>query len=235
MKKFDFLDTFRGILTLSVIFTHTNTGVFVLHGFYLGVIGFFLLSSFLLTYRLLVQYEKAVTYHEIFKITINYFITRLFRIYVPFISFLLMLRVLVYFTNIQKQQKPIWTFMILEKTGGHLWTMPIEIRFYFMVPIIAFASSRIGHKLNFCIAVLLMVIIGTMDHHGYLIEKDQVELRPKKFIDNLPIFLNGSFLAYVYKTLDKTRWFDGSLVGKQKILRQSTTVIFYTLFLAGAR
>ena len=60
MENFEFLNSFRGLLSLSVIIFHVNPDSFKLvHGVYFGVIGFFILSSFLLTYRLIIQYEQA--------------------------------------------------------------------------------------------------------------------------------------------------------------------------------
>jgi peptidoglycan/LPS O-acetylase OafA/YrhL len=76
-KRFDCLDSWRGTLVLSVIFSHTKELGFRSIGCHMGVMGFFSLSSFLLTYRLIKQYENA-NLKDIIKYTINYAITKYF-------------------------------------------------------------------------------------------------------------------------------------------------------------
>ena len=59
---FEFLDGFRGVLALWVLVHHLglqgDLKYFDLTGYYIGVVGFFILSSFLLTYRLLCQFNE---------------------------------------------------------------------------------------------------------------------------------------------------------------------------------
>ena len=59
---FEFLDGFRGALALWVLIHHLelrgDLKYFYLTGYYIGVVGFFILSSFLLTYRLLCQFNE---------------------------------------------------------------------------------------------------------------------------------------------------------------------------------
>jgi len=109
-KRFIFLDSFRGICALVVMLIHTNGGTRQIktngllskhdnmfdsilgfsmnysHSF--AVNGFFILSSFLLTYRLIIDYSKANTLvHNILMTTFKFFIRRFFRIYIPVVFF----------------------------------------------------------------------------------------------------------------------------------------------------
>ena len=89
----DFLNGYRGTLALWVFIQHCldhadlgcdyiyfkNTGVLV------GVVGFFLLSSYLLTYRLLEEINEKKGYKNTILIFTKYLIRRFFRIYIPFV------------------------------------------------------------------------------------------------------------------------------------------------------
>jgi peptidoglycan/LPS O-acetylase OafA/YrhL len=56
-------------------------------GIFVGVIGFFILSAFLLTYRLIIDYERAPDIRACLFKTAHYFIRRFFRIYLVFVLF----------------------------------------------------------------------------------------------------------------------------------------------------
>ena len=65
---------------------------------------------------------------------------RLFRIYIPYIIYFILYK----YVFKREKNKTIFNAMILDNWGRvtHLWTMPIEIRYYFLIPIIAFVSSK---------------------------------------------------------------------------------------------
>ena len=140
LKNFDFLDSFRGLAAISVVIGHSffhYEGFSFVSGFYFGVISFFLLSAFLLTYRLIIQYEAA-NYHirSILQVTVNYFITRFFRIYATLVIFCLIYGVLEYLIFGDTNQWGIlygtimlnrWTILIDAKQHGHMWTIPVEV------------------------------------------------------------------------------------------------------------
>ena len=138
LKNFDYLDTYRGLCAVSVIIGHSNgfLGEFkIISPFYFGVVNFFLLSSFLLTYRLIIQFENAALNRaSILQTIINYFISRFFRIYVPVWAYLL----LCYPIEIYILKRTVYldisveNMVIMDKdhfTGlyGHLWTIPVEV------------------------------------------------------------------------------------------------------------
>ena len=105
VKIFKFLNSFRGLCALTVVIAHSHCCAFKLNNddFYiltyfldtitnfvqtLAVNGFFILSSFLLTYRLIIDYSKANTLvHNILLTTFKFFIRRFFRIYIPVVFF----------------------------------------------------------------------------------------------------------------------------------------------------
>ena len=95
VNRFDFLDGYRGLLCLLVIMQHSqgfyslsgDYEIFKRVGLYVGVSGFFILSSFLLTYRLLIEFQKASNTAQSLLVFIKYSIRRFFRIYVTFFLF----------------------------------------------------------------------------------------------------------------------------------------------------
>lgn len=92
VSRFDYLDGFRGFLAILVVFQHSQSDfdlnndykLFISVGNFIGVSGFFALSSFLLTYRLLKDFDKAKSAREECLIIFKYAIKRFFRIYVTF-------------------------------------------------------------------------------------------------------------------------------------------------------
>ena len=115
-----------------------------------------MLSSFLLTYRLCMEYQKAQNLKEILHTTLNYVIRRFFRIYVTVFIFIAFI------------QEPFYRFFILRAStfeqsmpylslfGGYLssnhppfrdligalWTVQVEIKFYFILPFICLPVSE---------------------------------------------------------------------------------------------
>ena len=142
-KNFDFLDSYRGLAAISVAFSHAifHLGDFpIMDGFYFGVISFYLLSAFLLTYRLVIQYDSAgFDIRFIIRITINYFITRFFRIYVTYVIFCFIYGVLEYLIFGDTDQVKILIGAVLlnkdyilsnNNRHGHLWTIPTEVKLF---------------------------------------------------------------------------------------------------------
>ena len=141
LKNFDFLDSYRGLAALTVFCHHTGFSLglgIVYNGGWFGVPAFFQLSSFLLTYRLIVQYKKLQLneWRSYLKITLRYCIMRFCRIYLTYFIFCVYLvlyeqwilnnkydlrnRFLALITTLNIQT-------ISSETTGHLWTLPLEV------------------------------------------------------------------------------------------------------------
>lgn len=94
LNRFNFLDGYRGSLALVVIISHScqSPESMILANFSqkYAISGFFLLSSFLLTYRLLNDFYKKKSY-KIFAI-LQYLIRRFFRIYIIYVLFVLLVK-----------------------------------------------------------------------------------------------------------------------------------------------
>jgi peptidoglycan/LPS O-acetylase OafA/YrhL len=91
-NRFDFLDSLRGLAAYSVVLEHSKLFFenfdWLTDGVFFGLVVFFVLSSFLLTYRLIIQYEAAnYSTLAIVKVTLSYFVMRFFRIYLTLVAF----------------------------------------------------------------------------------------------------------------------------------------------------
>jgi peptidoglycan/LPS O-acetylase OafA/YrhL len=99
--RFKFLDGYRGFCALLVVMNHmvhftplkNDYQIFYENGFYVGLVGFFILSSFLLTYKMINDFYKLRDQKAYMKlkcsiiIVKNYLTRRFFRIYMPYLIF----------------------------------------------------------------------------------------------------------------------------------------------------
>jgi len=136
-EKIDFLDGFRGTLAIWVLMMHSSSDLNInkyFHGTgaYIGVPCFFILSSFLLTYRLLNQFNNDKNnYKDNILIIIKYFIRRYFRIYIPFVILAALIKGVpsirfaggLHSSDFGSFFDLITSKYIYGKVYGHLWTI----------------------------------------------------------------------------------------------------------------
>ena len=165
----DFLNGFRGLCAFLVIAQHSHGTLgtdevntlmhHILNAGHLttsmALPGFFLLSSFLLTYRLMAELLAANSsansskYANIGKILSKYFIRRFFRIYLVFVVFCTIIKV---FPWINGGISPFadWKHLVsLTFSMGdpnHLWTIPVEINYYFFMPVVCLLVLAVDFK-----------------------------------------------------------------------------------------
>jgi len=163
--KFEHLDSLRGLLCLNVVLIHAGQlmpvqSIFLKQYFdktlVFAVPGFFLLSAFLLTYRLLLELfnYKSTELKQIVKLLAKYAIRRFFRIYPLLVIFIVFIKCLIFASPQDAQfyvginKTSFLKLVLLDPTmgGSHLWTIPIEINYYFIIPFIClilfFCSKR---------------------------------------------------------------------------------------------
>ena len=166
LKRFDFLDGYRGLMAWSVVLEHfvgfnNLVGDYeIVHrfGVFTGVTGFFILSSFLLTYRLLTELQNAKSIKEVFLIIAKYFIRRFFRVYAVFFIFSFANQYILENLKCPNRAKfnSVYDLVTLGNTGSnHLWTIPIEIKYYFLIDIKSVAK----------IMMMMLNIYFNMSYH----------------------------------------------------------------------
>lgn len=177
ISKFYFLDSFRGFLAFTVALSHFGSQAdkmwttFVMFGPNVGIFGFFVLSSFLLTYRLLLEFvalfhisDKNI-YSKIkllIACVIKYTIRRVFRIYPMFIFIFILVKygpsygVYPFTRGLYQFPKNTWHVLLLINTGYSLpWTIHVEMTYYIYIPFICLFAMLCGKKYRFIPIVLL--------------------------------------------------------------------------------
>ncbi len=220
VKIFKFLNSFRGLCALIVVIAHSHCCAFKLNNedFYiltyvldtitnfvqtLAVNGFFILSSFLLTYRFIsdlsnLKEQKDFEKKRLLSIIFKYLVRRFFRVYVPFFifSFLAM-------QEFKNWKYSIWLDLITLRNIGHnhLWTIAPEIKYYFILPFICLPVIYIKFKWSLIFMILSLFSINFLNIHWNLFNLNYIEGGwgdPElNFRLSLPIFLNGSLIAFI--------------------------------------
>jgi peptidoglycan/LPS O-acetylase OafA/YrhL len=211
-NNFDFLDGYRGFLVLTVIAHHFDLYFEIINGigYRIGVLGFFMLSAYLLTYRLLIDFDAVATHRDRFIIILQYFIRRLFRIYLPFIIFWTVFRVYIpsYIGGLALHRaytEHYWDGLFLQFNHwpAHLWTIPVEIKYYFLIPVICLIVSILRKQWHVCclgIVAFILIIefynpFGNVFsvYNGY--DKNTTYYRNFSLMEFLVVFLKGSLIA----------------------------------------
>lgn len=202
------LDGLRAIAVLLVFLEHITGNVFrddlvengaVFAGFLnfgdagmgrSGVYLFFVLSSFLLTNQLL---KPSINFNS-GTLWLKYGFKRLIRIY-PLYFFVLL--VYLIFPSFQYSSRDVLEHLFLQKAGNHFWTIPVEIKYYLILPGTAWLLTRILKR-----NILAVVILCT----GFAITSKLLELTIWEFprlsvLPHLPIFFIGSLAALIHRSL----------------------------------
>ena len=203
-NKINFLDGYRGTLALWVLVGHTSLLIngpgMDPFGHHIGVNGFFILSSFLLTYRLLDELiTKSFNFRSTLLVIVKYFIRRFFRIYVPFvITVTLIKRDAFYGGNFSYPSS--WHDLVYLKypSGNHLWTIAPEIKYYAVIPVfcLTFASAEKTKQYWKKFLIIFFFLFSFFCFVNYYLVKTNDGFR---FFCG--VFLIGSLLAVIfYKT-----------------------------------
>ncbi len=193
----------RGVAVLLVLMSHTsNHGLYLLPGLSLsgagryGVYLFFVLSAFLLTRQFLLKEPKSGYTYELIS---NYFKRRFLRIFPLFIVSLCVYWLYsvvsvsgLYITGVEK----FFSHLFLLEGVGIFWTIPVEFKYYFLLPLVAWflMSDRFPPivKGGVVLSLVLVSYQPTPVFNGSLMP----------FIG---VFLAGSFAAWISVWLENKR------------------------------
>ena len=226
-SRFDYLDGYRGSLAIVVAISHKIIGMKDLsevwkstRGYSLtyGVAGFFMLSAFLLTFRLLEELNNVVENkprrNRIILIITKYFIRRFFRIYLVYFMFIIVIKFGPRFLiqmNLFTYNSSFLQMATLGNTGlNHLWTIPAEIRYYFFIPIFCLIVHYLSELLRwiFLIACVMWTIYDQIfNFFGLTIEQLMFEYKGSHYLYvHFAVFFMGSQVALAYHLISKLEW-----------------------------
>ena len=194
------LDGLRGIAILFVLLSHmSNHNLHLLpwinfsgSGTY-GVFLFFVLSAYLLTLPFFERYRHRLSEPGIW---LNYALRRFFRIFPLYIIVLLVSFTFSETGNfIRLSRQDLWNHIILRDGKSILWTIPVEFKYYFFLPLvviffIVFLRARYGFVVV-AVAAAVTIIYAFYISSGKTFS--QVSL-----IRYFPVFLLGSLTAFTH-------------------------------------
>ncbi|KAL3659777.1 hypothetical protein V7S43_015080 [Phytophthora oleae] len=213
-----FLDGVRGLAAILVVTQHSKE---YMQGLNLGAVAvdaFFVLSSFLLTWLFMKKSIKLLSQGAgvrkwVFALA-DYFSKRFFRVYPLFavtaiaISFMSAEDQKRYFLFLNPGDFDLYQVLTFEFNHRQfvLWTLPLEISYYFVIPVFVLAILALRRFWWLAVASLAVWVV----HQGvYEYRTSHTPLQP-----HIPTFLFGSLAAVVYvkwdlwikKTGFKFRW-----------------------------
>lgn len=168
-NRWDFLDGYRGSLALIIVIIHSkiheNCEIINMTLGYsqsYSIAGFFMLSAFLLTYRLLKDFTKANKDPKQYLLyTLKYFIRRFFRIYLYYVGFFTVAKYgpawIGASGRLSHYDVPISQIILLGNAGrNHLWTIPPEIKYYAFIPVYCMVACLLGQHTHLLSALSLL-------------------------------------------------------------------------------
>ena len=208
--QIDALDGLRGLAVLMVFVSHASkNNMDLLPGLDLSGIGksgvylFFLLSSFLLTLPFLEKGASAFTVRPM----ANYGVRRFFRIYPLFVFYLLTCVLGTWSVAYFDIYTPLggipfalnWSefldHLLLQKGYSVTWSIPVEFRYYFVLPLVAALYVFIARaRLWLSLLISAMLIAATQ----VFWPQQSVPLNSPYLGPYLCLFLMGAALAVIY-------------------------------------
>ena len=205
-KHFATLDGLRGIAVLTVVLSHLS--LLHLNPFLIdfagigkcGVYLFFVLSAFLLTYQF---FEKGLRSAFTAPALANYFWRRALRVLPLFYLVVLVSGFTTEFfsKHLMGHGLPytiplhaVIPHLLLQAGVGVLWSVPVEFKFYFLLPLVAAVFLWTGRKLVLVDAVLTGIVVALLLHRfpASAMRLGTVDVRYF-----LPVFVIGSLCASV--------------------------------------
>lgn len=213
-NTFSSLDGFRGMLAVFVIMAHSNKtrscetiNYIENKARVIPVDGFFVLSAFLLTYRLLTELLNSnENIRKQVLIVLKYFVRRFFRIYVVYFIYVSAVSFGPSISGGLYSYSPWYVLVTLGNLGlNHLWTIPPEIKYYFIIPIICLIASKFGRNLYvFLIMCILWSLLNEKLNFLRLIDSDFSTENRHILKTRFTVFFSGSIAGIALVIIDTT-------------------------------
>lgn len=192
-----------------------------LQGYFMGVNCFFILSSYLLSYRLYLDFQSSNhKFKEHLLIILKYFVRRLCRIYLPFVTCAAIIIKISHHFKLFYRYNTFWdTILMRRHEKNHLWTIAPEIQYYCFVPMIIYFFYRF-RKYSTSLLFFLSILIVYIDF-----------FEPSVFWRRNSIFLKATVFAIFYSQLEQKAIFQKIRNSKKiRILMGfSISILFYLI------
>lgn len=208
LYQIDSLDGARALAVLIVVWSHTsNSGMFFLPYFNgagtgkSGVFLFFILSAYLLTRPFINLFQEGPH----LKYFMNYSMRRVLRIFPLYTIYLL----IAVFTTLYFQITIIgitrsvpfplswegfWQHIFLQEGKSVTWSIPVEFKYYLVLPIFAYLYSKTIKHGFLGITIILLLSWITLNIYRHFFNVDFVLLHTITYAE---IFILGSYAAAV--------------------------------------
>lgn len=188
-----YLTSLRGIACLMVVCIHfisvkPEIGVYFVGCGKIGVWLFFILSALLLTLQGINEENINL------KNTIIFYIKRFFRIYPSYIIIFIIIYLIRYIADI----KTIILHLLLQEGQGHFWTIPVEFKFYLIIPLLVFILKKFKNDKIKLLFLFGLFLLTTFTFPYTIYEGNSITLAWY-----WPVFLTGMILAYIFKYYEK--------------------------------
>ncbi|MRT05092.1 acyltransferase family protein [Ewingella americana] len=188
-KKIPAADGVRGFALMIVVLMHA-TGLFFpsLHDrlggtAQPGVWLFFILSSFLLTYKFLSNGFSL-------PILTSYFLGRVIRI-IP----IFYIAVFIYFLLGLFDFNKFKEIVFFNGTYVHFWTIPVEFKFYFSLPLIVFSAVMVEKFFNAKISISFLIFLTLIISFSFPFTDEKLN---GTMLVYTPVFMYGIIIAFIY-------------------------------------
>lgn len=215
--QLDALDGLRGLAALIVILSHTsNASMFFIP--YIdargigksGVFLFFLLSSFLLSRALIKQGASAFSRSSIS----HYMQRRFFRIYPLYIPYLFIGLVSTFAITLFFEKEGLgipfsltilefFKHLILIEGKGVTWSIAVEFKFYFILPIIILILLTIKNRMGFLAEIIFLLLLIALTQ--VVSPQGESLVNDPRLMPYMCIFLLGIILAVVQCEIESGR------------------------------
>lgn len=151
----------------------------------IGVWLFFVLSGFWVYYPYCIEHNQFQV-----EATLSFYIKRVFRIYPMYILVLVACVLLGYIDQMQAAKH-----ILLLQAWGHFWAIPVEMKFYLIVPAILFIITRMKSSYS---VILCVAVASTFAVCFPFTEYNENSICLFWY---LPVFLLGMCTAYFYEQM----------------------------------
>lgn len=211
--KFELLTGLRGFLAITVLLHHASYdlhlkndyNIFKGLGYFVGVIGFFFLSSFLLTYRLVLDLERKRDITGKMKVIAAYLIRRICRVYFPFVVFCALLKWnQKLFGGYFVRYSSFVSLITLQNVGhNHLWTIAGEVKYYFFIPVICLVYIKFGkYKKYLLFGLSFYLFIAEYFNIYNLKNSDHNSTKRHLLLPRFNVFFAASIIAMFFLNLN---------------------------------